>query len=111
MSHLTTHILDTSRGRPAAGVAVVLEQIDEDHRTEIARGITDPDGRIGELGPERLGTGIYRLSFAVGDYFSSLDQECFYPAVQVTFRVDENEAHYHVPLLLNPFGYSTYRGS
>ena len=109
MSHLTTHILDTSRGRPAAGVDVVLEHTDSS--TEVARGTTDSDGRIGELGPERLPTGTYRLTFAVSSYFAERDEECFYPEVQVTFRVDEDEAHYHVPWLLNPFGYSTYRGS
>lgn len=111
MSHLTTHILDTSRGRPAADVAVVLDHRDGDAWTEVARGTTDSDGRIGELGPERLASGTYRLSFAVGEYFAAHDEQGFYPEVQVTFRVDENEAHYHVPLLLNPFGYSTYRGS
>ncbi|MEM1245663.1 MAG: hydroxyisourate hydrolase [Acidobacteriota bacterium] len=110
MSHLTTHILDTARGRPAANVSVLLEH-QGDRWIEVARGTTDGDGRVGELGPERLASGIYRLTFAVGDYFAARKEECFYPEVQVTFRVDEKEAHYHVPLLLNPFGYSTYRGS
>ncbi len=108
MSHVTTHILDTSRGRPVAGVDVELSQGGDDGWQVIAAATTDADGRCAALGPVRLESGVYRISFAVASY---LGADAFYPEVQVTFRLDGAEPHYHVPLLLNPFGYSTYRGS
>ena len=111
MSPITTHILDTTRGKPAEGVSVVLYQ---QHRewTEIARGITNSDGRIGDLLPKEtvLPTGTYKLRFETGAYFEQLASSTFYPFVEITFTVTTGE-HYHVPLLLNPFGYATYRGS
>ena len=109
MTHLTTHVLDTAGGRPAAGVTVELRAAD----VVVARGATDADGRISELGPDRLDDGTYSLRFDTGAYFRSqglADGDVFFPEVVVTFAVT-GEEHYHVPLLLSPFGYSTYRGS
>ena len=110
MSHVTTHVLDAVVGAPAAGVAVELAaRVGETWRA-IAAGVTDADGRIGDLGPEVLTPGVYEISFATGMYFAALDRESFYPAVTITFEIVDRE-HYHVPLLLSPFAYSTYRGS
>ena len=108
MSQITTHILDASRGRPAADVEVRLERVDGD---VIAIGRTNDDGRIPELGPEAVGRGDYRLVFSIGEYFSRHSQEAFYPSVTIDFSVADGEQHYHVPLLISPFAYSTYRGS
>jgi 5-hydroxyisourate hydrolase len=112
MSQITTHILDVSAGVPARGVAVTLErQVAKDWEI-IGAGETDDDGRLRELlsGDAVLEIGNYRLNFAVGDYFSDRQIECFYPQVTIAFKVFDS-SHYHVPLLLSPFGYSTYRGS
>jgi 5-hydroxyisourate hydrolase len=114
MSAITTHVLDTSRGRPAAGVPIVLEVIGpRDQWQEIGRGVTDADGRLRTLMPESqaLTAGIYRLVFDTRAYFESQRTRGFYPQVTVAFEVSDGDAHYHVPLLLSPFGYSTYRGS
>jgi len=114
MSQITTHVLDTSRGCPAVGVAVVLErQAGDDCWTEFARSATNADGRSAALLPEgvTLATGTYRLRFATAAYFQSFGVRGFYPEVQVVFQIDDAHAHYHVPLLLSPYGYSTYRGS
>src|SRR3979490_1879903 len=112
MSGISTHILDTSKGSPARGVRVVLERrsLDEDW-AEVGRGVTDQNGRVAELigNGEDLRAASYRLTFAVGEYFRA--QECFYPEVTVQFDVRDASAHYHVPLLLSPYGYTTYRGS
>jgi 5-hydroxyisourate hydrolase len=103
MATLSTHVLDTSRGRPAGGIAVRLE----DALGEVlGEGVTDADGRVGRLGAD-LENGAYVLRFDTGAY---LGADAFYPEVAVTFRIAADE-HHHVPLLLNPFGYSTYRGS
>ena len=108
MSPITTHVLDTARGHPAAGVAVTLEQGPD--WAEIGSGRTGDDGRLAELGaPDRPGP--YRLRFDTGAYFAAAGQEAFFPQVTVQFEVDRPEEHHHVPLLLSPFGYSTYRGS
>ncbi|WP_109472668.1 hydroxyisourate hydrolase [Ornithinimicrobium cavernae] len=98
MATLSTHVLDTAAGRPATGVPVTLLDADG---TALADGVTDGDGRVGSLGGE-LPTGSYRLRFEVDGPF--------YPEVVVAFRIAADE-HHHVPLLLSPFGYSTYRGS
>lgn len=113
MSPITTHVLDVARGRPAAGVAVVLERHGDDSWQELARGTTDADGRLRDLLPDgaALAAGVYRLRFATGDYFQSVGVTGFYPEVQVTVRIDDATGHYHIPLLLSPYGYSTYRGS
>lgn len=110
-SHLTTHVLDAAAGAPAAEIDVVLTAASG---SEVARGTTDADGRVG-LGPETLAAGDYTLAFATGAYFAARGVDAFYPVVTVTFRVDVapdgTSRHYHVPLLLSPFAYSTYRGS
>ncbi|GDY29734.1 hydroxyisourate hydrolase [Gandjariella thermophila] len=100
---LSTHVLDTARGRPAAGIAVRLEQGTGDGWREVARGETDADGRIGGWCP---GAGVHRLVFDVADL-----HEGFFPEVTVVFRIADAEQHHHVPLLISPFGYTTYRGS
>jgi 5-hydroxyisourate hydrolase len=107
MASLSTHVLDTSLGRPATGIRVVLESATGD---VLGEGVTDADGRIATFGIERLGAGDYRLRFDSGSYFAGLGTEAFYPEVLVTFAV-QGDGHFHVPLLLNPYGYSTYRGS
>lgn len=113
MGTLSTHVLDTSLGKPAAGITVVLETVDSagGSREVIGDGITDGDGRVGSIGPERLEAGDYRLRFASGGYFAARGVEGFYPEVVVVFTIADADQHYHVPVLLNPFGYSTYRGS
>ena len=103
MSTLSTHVLDTARGRPAEGVAVRLETRGGDLLDEA---VTDADGRVGAIGPERLDRGAYVLRFDTGLYVDG-----FYPEVVVVFTVADPNEHYHVPVLLSPYGYSTYRGS
>ncbi|MFD2784599.1 hydroxyisourate hydrolase [Hymenobacter rubripertinctus] len=112
MSQITTHILDTTRGRPAAGVTIILSEQHETSWRELARGLTNADGRLPDLLPptQHLLPGIYQLRFLTQAYFDELEVSAFYPFVEIGFTVNSTE-HYHVPLLLNPFGYSTYRGS
>jgi 5-hydroxyisourate hydrolase len=108
---LSTHVLDASTGRPAVGVVVRLDEqvaAEGEWRT-MARGSTDADGRIGALGDP--GAGIHRLHFDTGGYFEAAGVDTFYPEVTVTFTVVDPAAHHHVPLLLSPFAFSTYRGS
>ncbi|MCA4134736.1 hydroxyisourate hydrolase [Arthrobacter sp. M4] len=111
VSQVTTHILDTGSGRPAAGVAVELFMLDGGNWTSVASGTTDADGRIKDLGPERLSGGTYRLTFATGAYYAAHSTETFFPQVDLNFTVSDGGEHYHVPLLLSPFAFSTYRGS
>lgn len=113
MSGITTHILDTSRGRPAASVLVVLAYRGSAGDEEIGRGETDADGRLRTLVPagEALRAGTYQITFHTAAYFAAQGVSGFYPEVTVAFEVRDPEQHYHVPLLLNPYGYSTYRGS
>lgn len=108
MSHVTTHILDASIGRPAADVAVALEDADG---AVVASARTDADGRVKDLGPEALEPGHYRLRFEVAAYFARTGTDSFYPVVTIDFTVGDAEQHYHVPLLISSFAYSTYRGS
>jgi 5-hydroxyisourate hydrolase len=112
-SPITTHVLDTSLGRPAAGVPARLERLLEGGASEeLARGVTNDDGRIADLlPPGSLVSGTYRLRFELAPYFAADGRASFYPHVEITFDVREPSEHYHVPLLLSPFGYSTYRGS
>lgn len=113
-SPLTTHILDTSRGKPAAGVQVTLDsQAADGTWTRLGEGTTGSDGRLADLpaGGAQLAPGTYRLTFAVGPYFEAMGKPSFYDDVPVVFHVTEAEVHVHVPLLINPYGYSTYRGS
>lgn len=110
---ITIHVLDTSRGKPAAGVAVILEQADGKEWRELAKGKTDGDGRIDSLLPKNKSVvaGIYRVTFESGAYFAETKTKTFYPRITVVFEVVDPQEHYHIPLLLSPFGYSTYRGS
>lgn len=110
MSNITTHVLDTSIGKPAAGISVVLEFNDSSWRT-VGSGTTNADGRIADLTPDQLSAGHYRIRFALAEYFSAMGVDSFYPVASIEFIVRDTAQHYHVPLLLNPFGYSTYRGS
>ncbi|HEY9777543.1 MAG TPA: hydroxyisourate hydrolase [Planktothrix sp.] len=112
-SPITTHVLNTSLGKPGKGIKANLEMLRGDRWEELGRGVTNEDGRIADLlSPEhKLAAGIYRLTFNILHYFESQSIEGFYPYVQIAFEVRDGEQHYHVPLLLNPFGYSTYRGS
>lgn len=111
-SQITTHVLDTSIGQPALGVPIYLYQQIDGQWEEIGCGITNHDGRVNGLLDQRvLPAGIYRMHFDTKRYFSSKQQNGFYPYVDVVFELDESGSHYHVPLLLSPFGYSTYRGS
>ncbi len=114
MSPITSHVLDTARGKPAAGIAVVVEVGDGHERwRELARAVTNDDGRIAQFSPELapLEPGPYRLRFLTAAYFTATGVHGFYPEVDVIVRIDEPGEHYHIPLLLSPFGYSTYRGS
>ena len=111
MTSLSTHVLDTMHGKPAAGLAVALSGPDG----EIARGATNADGRCPELAQNGLAPGKYALRFAVGDYFRAqgvaLPEPPFLDEVTVEFGIAADGGHYHVPLLVSPYGYSTYRGS
>lgn len=109
---LSTHVLDAASGRPASGVALRLSRQDSspgDRWEEDVGGVTDADGRHRFSGD--LPAGVYRLSFATGDYFAATGQTGFYPEVTVTFQVTDPQAHHHVPLLLSPYAFSTYKGS
>jgi 5-hydroxyisourate hydrolase len=113
MSPITTHVLDIARGRPARGIAVSLEfALGPDRWDELVRGSTDEDGRIGQFDPPLapLQSGVYRLRFGTGAYFAAMGIAAFYPEISVVVQIDDPTLHYHVPLLLSPFGYSTYRG-
>ena len=114
MSAITTHVLDTSRGRPASGVPVELEiRAGTDGWRRVGHGATDAEGRLRTLMPDdaELVAGLYRLVFGVEEYFSRTGVAAFYPRVTVEFTAEPGEAHYHVPLLVSPFGYTTYRGT
>ena len=108
MSHVTTHVLDAALGLPAPGIDVALSGPSGE---VVATGTTDADGRITSLGPDVLPAGDYRLEFAVGQYFRAAGRTAFYPRVTIDFIVSGADGHYHVPVLLSPFAYSTYRGS
>ena len=113
MSQVTTHVLDTALGRPAAGVPVELAVGDDTSAggwRVLATATTDADGRAGDLGPDTVGPGRYRLRFDTAAYLAATAQECFHPEVAVVFTVPD-ASHHHVPLLLSPYAYSTYRGS
>jgi 5-hydroxyisourate hydrolase len=112
MSQVTTHILDTSKGKPAEGITIVLYQQHTDGWREITIGTTNNDGRIPHFLKKdaTLEPGIYKMAFDTQPYFEKQAILTFYPLVEITFRI-RNGDHYHIPLLLSPFGYSTYRGS
>lgn len=109
MSTITTHVLDTSTGKPAVGIRVTLER----DSSLIGSSVTDEDGRCRDLlqHGSSLGEGDYRLTFAVADYFDRAKTSAFYSEITINFRILDEGQHYHVPLLLSPYGYSTYRGS
>lgn len=121
MSTLSTHVLDTSTGKPANGIGVVLHGLDaavlpgnatDSDWSTIGEATTNSDGRVGEtLAPSTLTPGSYCLTFQTATYFKASDNKCFYPYVRIIFEITEADSHYHVPLLISPFGYSTYRGS
>lgn len=113
MSGLTTHVLDTALGRPAKNVSVCLAVLDGDGAWQtLAERVTDGDGRVRDLlAGQPLEAKTYRLSFRVGAYFAASGRVSFYPEVDIVFTVCEPSEHHHVPLLLSPFGYTTYRGS
>jgi 5-hydroxyisourate hydrolase len=106
---LSTHVLDSVTGRPAIGVAVLLERRVGDGWQQVSAQATNEDGRIGSLG--EVSTGQHRITFDTGGYFGARGVETFYPQVTVTFEVTDPDRNHHVPLLLSPFAYSTYRGS
>ena len=112
MSRITTHILDTTKGKPAIGVTIILYGGENDEWTELARGVTNADGRIADLvnKDDMHLYGIYKMRFETKDYFDKSQVKTFYPYVEIIFDI-EADPHYHIPLLLNPFGYTTYRGS
>jgi len=111
MTRITTHVLDTSRGRPAAGLVVRLERENGTDWQLLGNGTTDKDGRARDLMPSPLQPGTYRIWFETGPWFETQGINAFFPSVVILFRVADASQHYHVPLLLSPFGYSTYRGS
>ncbi len=111
-SAITTHVLDTARGCPAAGVPIALEVKRAGAWVAVGNGTTDADGRLGGLcQPSPIEPGVYRVTFDLAAYFALTDTQSFYPEAQVVFHVRDGGQHYHVPLLLSPFGFSTYRGS
>ena len=113
MSRITTHVLDTSLGRPARGIVVTLERVAPDGSGQpVGTAVTDADGRIKNFGSADLPLpGRYRLRFDTGAWFTAEAREGFFPQVAIEFEAAEGTGHYHVPLLLSPYGYSTYRGS
>ncbi|OWZ77463.1 hydroxyisourate hydrolase [Cryptococcus neoformans Tu401-1] len=119
-SPITCHVLDSSQGKPASGVKVSLQILraelsgsNEAKDKILAEGTTDTDGRCSTLlSPnEKLSSGIYKMVFFTGDYFKATGTETFYPVVEITFNYADPSQHYHIPLLLSPFSYTTYRGS
>lgn len=112
MSGISTHVLDLATGKPAVGVAVKLERADGNGFVRVSEHSTSDDGRVsGLLDSEALQVATYRLTFAIGPYVAARGRPVFYPEAQVTFVVGDPARHHHIPLLLSPFGYSTYRGS
>lgn len=114
MKRISTHVLDTARGVPAKEVAVRLElEETPGNWVSLGSGLTDEFGRCSQLAPEGSGLapGIYRLAFDTASYYAAQKVEGLYPVIQIAFTVRGGETHYHIPLLLSPFGYTTYRGS
>lgn len=109
---ITTHILDTALGRPARAVPVALHVLDGDTWHAVGAGVTDDDGRLRTLTPPGpVAPGRYRIGFDTGAYFAALGTTGFFPVAEIQFTVVDGAAHYHVPLLLSPYSYATYRGS
>jgi 5-hydroxyisourate hydrolase len=108
---LSTHVLDTSTGTPAAKIAIMLFAIDGNVRRHLATSVTNADGRTDSPMADILTPGIHELTFQVGPYYAGKNVETFYDEITIRFRIDDARRKYHVPLLLSPWGYSTYRGS
>lgn len=108
MSYISAHVLDASAGVPAEGVSVRLA---DGTGAMIAESVTDADGRVTDLGPDRLDPGDYSVTFGSGAYFARRDVASFHPSVSVLFTAAADQRHYHIPLLLSPYSYTTYRGS
>lgn len=111
VSHITTHVLDTTRGQPAVGVSVRLETQGPDGWREIGSGLTNQDGRIQDLGPAKLAAGRYRIEVDIGAYYQRMHVQSFFSSVSLCLSLTDPAQHYHVPLLITPFAVSTYRGS
>ena len=112
MSPITSHVLDTALGRPASGLRVRLQLRAADGWRTLAERATNQDGRVTDLlAPGTLKRGSYKMIFETGEYLLASGRPVFYPQVEILFLVDVEAEHYHIPLLLSPFGYSTYRGS
>jgi 5-hydroxyisourate hydrolase len=112
MSAITCHVLDTSLGQPVAGLSVSLALLEAGEFKAMGQGITDQDGRVKQLlGDAALSLGVYRLSFETGAHYRRAGRDSFYERIEIQFHVANASQHYHVPLLLSPYGYSTYRGS
>lgn len=111
-SHITTHALDTSSGKPAKGMLITLKGLNSGEWKPLCLGITNSDGRISDVLPpgRKLIPDIYTMTFDTASYYENNEQSGFYPEVSIQFEVKDN-SHYHIPLLINPFGYTTYRGS
>ena len=112
MSGITTHVLDTSRGAPARNMNVLVHAWRDGAWSQIGAGNTDTDGRVAGLLPDGpVAPGTYRLTFATGEWFAAEKVDGFYPEVTVVFAIEDGMTHYHIPLLISPYAYSTYRGS
>jgi hydroxyisourate hydrolase len=112
MSQLTTHVLDTALGKPAVGLTLRLMSMQNGNWQLLAEGVTNSDGRIAQLLPSGhiLPSASYKMVFETGAYFTASGRPVFYPVVEILFNISDS-SHYHIPLLLSPFGYTTYRGS
>lgn len=111
MSQLSTHILDTALGKPAVNVVIRLEQQDAETWVIIAQGVTDVDGRLKDFTQSPLAAGRYRLTAEIGQYFAATNRETLYLSAQIDFVITQNGGHYHLPFLISPWSWSTYRGS
>jgi len=111
MSQVSTHILDTASGKPAVDVVIRLEQQVAESWEIIAQGVTDADGRLKDFTQGLLEAGRYRLTAEIGQYFAATQRETLYPTAQIDFVITQSGGHYHLPFLISPWGWSTYRGS
>lgn len=110
---LSVHVLNLESGTPTPGISVDLEHKEQDKWVKLSSGVTDKNGRISALFPEgkKVETGDYKVVFKTGDYYQKVQHKSFFPEIPVIFHMESSEPHYHIPLLLSPYGYSTYRGN